>query len=158
MKDFRGIAAFVTHIAEIDAAQREEQAIGIKRAAVIIETEAKAEIGHYQEAVGPFVAWAELADSTKADRVNQGYTENEPLLRDGTLRDSIEHRSNREEAMIGSDNPIAEYQELGTATIPPRSFLGGAAARKSEEAVNEIGRHIVAGLIGVNMFQGRLPI
>ena len=158
MREFRSIAAFVTHIAEVDVVQREGQAIGLERAAVIIETEAKAEIGHYQEAVGPFAAWAELADSTKADRVQRGFSENEPLLRTGALRDSIQHRSDNSDAMIGSDSPIAEYQELGTATIPPRSFLGGAAARKSEEAVNEIGRHIVAGLIGVNVFQGRLPI
>jgi hypothetical protein len=25
---------------------------------------------------------------------------------------------------VGSNNPIAAYQEFGTKTIPPRSFLG----------------------------------
>ena len=33
-----------------------------------------------------------LAESTQAERVVQGYPANEPLLRTGELRDSIEHK------------------------------------------------------------------
>ena len=65
----------------------------IKRAVVhcatLVEEEAKAEIGTYQDQAGPFIAWPELADSTKEDRTRQGFTENDPGLRSGAMRDSI---------------------------------------------------------------------
>jgi hypothetical protein len=41
------------------------------------------------------------------------------------------------------------HQELGTSTIPPRSFLAGAAHAKGEEAANTVGRNIViSGIMG----------
>jgi hypothetical protein len=55
------------------------------------------------------------------------------------MRDSIEHRVETEglgmevAGLVGTDNEIAKYQELGTRTIPPRSFLGEAAMHKEEE-------------------------
>jgi len=128
---------------------------GLERAGQIVEREAKAEIGHYQEAAGPFQAWQELAESTKDDRVKHGYSENDPLLREGDLRDSIEHKVEGHTAYVGSDSPIAEYQELGTAHIPPRSFLAGALIRKEREVVDEIGRNFVGALIGRGVAPGQ---
>jgi phage gpG-like protein len=114
----------------------------------VVEKEAKAEIGHYQGAAGPFSAWPELADATKEDRLKSGFSENDPLLRTGELRDSIEHTAGVDEAVVGSNSDIAVYQELGTQHIPPRSFLGGAAVRKGEEVANILGRHVVKALAG----------
>ncbi|AFS52918.1 phage virion morphogenesis protein [Leptospirillum ferriphilum] len=95
-----------------------------------IEKEAKAEIGHYQRTdTGPFPEWAELAPSTKRDRVRKGFTENDPLLRTGELRDSITHEVRGVSVAIGSDLDIAVYQEMGTQHIPPRPFLRVAAWR-----------------------------
>lgn len=120
---------------------------GLKRAAVIVETEAKAEIGTYQPEAGPFAAWAELQDSTKEDRVRKGFTENDPLLRTGNLRDSIEHTVGPGSvAHIGSDSMIAVYQEMGTVRIPARHFLGGAAFRKEHEVREVLGHGVVAVL------------
>ena len=128
----------------------------LEKAAEVVEAEAKAEIGHYQGKAGPFAAWAELADSTKDDRVKKGYSENDPLLREGTLRDSIHHKVEmtgiaKGEAHIGSDNPIAVYQELGTAKIPPRSFLGGALVRKTAEVLKLCGHGTMRALHGQSM-------
>lgn len=139
------------------------EAHALEHAAKIVEKEAKDAIGHYQEASGPFVSWAELSDVTKLDREHQGFPENEPELRTGGLRDSIEHTvgaslSGPHSAEIGSNSDIMVWQELGTVHMPPRSILGGAAARKEEEVVEVLGGAVVAALIGEKVFEGRLPI
>ena len=104
------------------------EAVGSK-----IERDAKEIIGHYQRSdTGPFPEWEELAPSTKADRVSKGFTPNDPLLRTGELRDSIGHEVRGRSVAIGSDLDIAIYQEMGTATIPPRPFLRIAAFRSKK--------------------------
>lgn len=125
----------------------------LEKAARVVEREAKAEIGEYQGQAGPFVAWAELAQSTKDDRVRNGFAENEPLLRTGDLRDSIGHTVHMHdpqsgEATVGSNSDIAVYQELGTRHIPPRSFLGGALVRKTNEVKAICGQEVVRALVG----------
>lgn len=147
MKEF-SILGFVEHLgvmaAEVVVAEHE----GLERAAQIIEREAKAAIGAYQAEAPPFAAWAPLAEATKTDRVRQGFPADEPELRTGELRDSIKHTVGEKEAEVGSDSPIMEYQELGTARIPPRSILGGAAVRKGEQAAEAIGEDVVLALVG----------
>ena len=121
----------------------------LDHAAKLVEAEAKREIGDYQPDKGPFAAWAELADSTQKDRAAKGFPENEPLLRTGALRDSIEHTvKSHHEAEVGSDSLIAVYQELGTNHIPPRSFLGGAAFSKSHEVKALLGHSVIATIMG----------
>lgn len=150
----RFAAHLLTRVVEMDHAAHE----GLTKAAKIVEKEAKAEIGHYQDAAGPFPAWAELADSTKEDRASKGYPDNDPLLREGTMRDSIGHEVSHHEAVVGSNSDIAVYQELGTQHIPPRSFLGGAAARKSHEVGEILGHEAVKGLIGASVAGRYLPV
>lgn len=99
---------------------------------------ARDKIGHYQGEHGPFAAWHELADSTKQDRVRKGYAENEPLLRDGTLRASIAHTVGEGVVSVGSPLEIAKYQEIGTDHIPPRSFLGGALVEHEQDSVERV--------------------
>lgn len=102
----------------------------LDRGCVIIEDEAKRVIGTYD------YGWPTLAASTIASKAN-GDT---PLLETGEMRDSIEHTViDRNNAEVGSNNDKALWQELGTSRgIPPRSFLGGAAAHKGVEAADEI--------------------
>ena len=139
MREFSltGFAHFLGSVAVTRAADHE----ALERAAVIVETEAKRVIGTYD------YNWPQLAPSTQADRVAQGFPANEPLLRTGEMRDSIEHVSDRKEAQIGSNSDIAVWQELGTVSIPARSFLGEAAIRKEQEVVDEIGRVVVSTLL-----------
>lgn len=61
-----------------------------------------------------------LAPSTQAERVRLGYTPNDPLVRSGGLRDSIEEGSEGMLAGAGSADPVLVFQEFGTGTIPPR--------------------------------------
>jgi phage gpG-like protein len=109
--------------------------------AQMITEEAKRVLGTYQ------YDWPQLAESTQADRAQAGFAANEPLLRTGELRDSIGYTViSDHEAQIGSNLDIAVFQELGTRTIPPRSFLAAAAAHKGEDAAKLAGK-IIAGAI-----------
>ena len=146
------LASFVAHLAALTIEVEHEAHHALERAAIIVETEAKDSMGEYQVAAGPFAAWAELADATKADRVAQGFPENEPELRTGGLRDSIQHQVRISgaggEAHVGSDSQIMVYQELGTSRMPPRSILGGAAFRKADEVRDVVGGGVVAVIEG----------
>lgn len=148
MREFCSLGAFGAYL--LDAAAKEAVALetGLKRAAQHVEKVAKSEFGEYQPARGSFPAWVELADATKADRVAKGFTENDPLLRTGDLRDSIGNRVAGLDAEIGSDDDVMVYQELGTEKMPPRPVLGPAAIR-SEKAIQRIlGEAALLGILG----------
>jgi Bacteriophage HK97-gp10, putative tail-component len=122
---------------DIDVAKK----TAIHAMAQMIADEAKRVLGTYD------YDWPQLATSTQADRVQAGFAANEPLLRTGELRDSIEYTvTSDHEAEVGSNLDIAVYQELGTATIPPRSFLAQAGAHQGEDAAKVAGK-IIANAI-----------
>ena len=104
-----------------------------------IEETAKEEIGVYQPAYGPFDAWAPLGESTKADRIRQSYSEDEPLLRSGELRESIQSEVVGLAAIVGTKSKIGLWQEVGTKHIPPRPFIGPAYVRKIDPLMEAIG-------------------
>jgi|SRR5215472_9168594 len=102
----------------------------LEKAAQIIEDEAKRVIGTYE------YDWPPLQPETIARK-----GADTPLYETGELRDSIEHHVDRDAltAQVGSNDPVAVFQELGTVTIPARSFLMGAAMRKEREIVEMTG-------------------
>ena len=149
------ILGFIAHIQAGRMAHEHAVQTALERAAVVVEREAKIEIGVYQGAAGPFAEWKELADATKDDRVRHGYSENDPLLREGALVRSITHTVADHVATIGSSEDIAVYQELGTDKIPPRSFLGGALVRKADRVVQICGETVVTSMFsGGNILPG----
>lgn len=101
----------------------------MERVCKLLVKSAKHAIGTYK------FGWPQLAPSTQADRVREGWPANEPLLRTGELQDSITYNMDHDgrEAFVGSDNEKAVWQEFGTAKIPPRSFLGGALYANEEK-------------------------
>jgi hypothetical protein len=151
---FGGFASFLSTMTEHAAIDHEL----LERIAVAVEKKAKDKIGEYQAEVGPFVAWAELAESTKQDRERQGYTENDPGLRSGEMRDSIEHHATFTEAHIGSNDDKLVYFELGTDKQPPRSVLGGALFELAPKIVEEVGQTVVMTLEGEKVFRGAMKI
>lgn len=149
MKEFKSLADFGAFTAlALPVALLSEMRHGMAKSAQLIETAAKREIGEYQPAAGAFPAWAELAESTKADRVAKGFSEDEPLLRTGDLRDSIKHEVSEFEAVIGSESDIAAYQEFGTDKIPPRPFMGPALFNNSERIAKILGAAVAIGVSG----------
>lgn len=147
---FASMAHFAEHLLTASAAELLALHKGLEKCAVLIETTAKAELGTYQPAVGPFQDWAELTDSTKESRVHQGYTENDPLLRSGELKNSISHETGGLETVVGSTSPVMEYMEFGTKNMPPRPVLGPALFRNKDKIKGILGAAAISG-----MFNGK---
>lgn len=158
MKQFGDMGSFAAHLLTAAAAVKQAEHKLLDRVGKDVKKRAKGKIGEYQDAAPPFAGWAELADSTKADRLRQGYPEDEPLLRSGEMRDSVGHTVHGNEVTIGSNSDKAVWQELGTEHIPPRSFLGGAMAEELPRLKEILGEGTVAALVGKDVFQGKLPI
>lgn len=113
--------------------------------ATAAQERAQAKIGHYQQGIEAFPAWAPLADSTLAEKRRLGFAPpDNPLLRTGELRESIEKRVDRlaGQAQVGSNSDVMVYQELGTKTIPPRPVLGPTGAEVMQTIEKLIGPHI----------------
>lgn len=111
-------------------------------AAQTIENEAKSAIGTYK------YDWPRLQPETVARKAH-GDT---PLLETGEMRDSIEHVViGHTEAHIGSNNEKAVWHELGTKTIPPRSFLAGAAAEMAPQVSKVIGIAVASAIASRNV-------
>ena len=147
MKEFTHIGEMITHLAAMAAAETLALHHGLKKCAAAIEKTAKSEIGVYQGEVGAFAGWVQLADSTQADRVANGFTPNDPLRRTGALEDSISHHIDVLDAVIGSDSEIMVYQELGTEKIPPRAVLGPAAIRNKAFILKTLGHAAAEGMM-----------
>lgn len=146
--NFDSLASFASHLLTLQAAEALALREGLDKAAAAVEATAKSEIGVYQDAVAPFPAWADLADSTEREKERLGYPLDAPLLRTGELRDSISHEVSGLEAAIGTPSQVMVYQELGTDTIPPRPVLGPAAIRNEDTIQRILGRAAVTGLLG----------
>jgi len=121
-------------VAELPMIERDLHASGpkiVERACQIVQKKAKAAIGKGHE------MWAPLAESTIADKQQHGFPTPKPLLRTGEMRDSIEYTVNGLEGCVGSNDPVAVYQELGTSRIPARSFLVSSAI-SSEDKIHRL--------------------
>jgi phage gpG-like protein len=121
--------------AELHAIEKDLVATGpkiIERACQLVQKRAKAAIGKNHE------LWPDLAPSTIADKKAHGYATPKPLLRTGEMRDSIEYVVHGHEGAVGSNDPVAVYQELGTSRgIPPRPFLVSSAI-SSEDKIHRM--------------------
>lgn len=102
-----------------------------------ILADVQAKFGHQQD------GWPDLAEATQTARVAAGYPADEPLLMTGTLRDAYEVWQDGEDVVVGvrPESPeaiIAEAQEFGTATIPPRPVLGPTAAQDAHKLPDRV--------------------
>ncbi len=134
---FSSLGGFAAHLLTIEADLELAQEVCVEKACRMVEKEAKTAIGTYR------FDWTPLKPETVA-RKARGDT---PLLETGELRDSIEHVVGREGTevvgYVGTNDPVAKYHELGTRTIPPRSFLGEAAMRQ-EHKIHEMMERTIA--------------
>jgi HK97 gp10 family phage protein len=72
-----------------------------------------------------------------------------PWLRSGVLRASVTHEADDTEAVVGSADPVAIYQECGTRTDPPRPFLAPAGAAEAPRLAAEIAAAVLGRLQAV---------
>ena len=68
----------------------------------------------------------------------------QPWHRSGTLQASIACSTAGLTAQVGSNDPAAAPQELGTMTIPPRPFLAPAAAALGGPITHDIATTLTA--------------
>ena len=105
--------------------------------------------------MGPFTEWDEIKNSTKTahDRaIATGIAApdagtNTPELVTGKMRADIGHESSALGFVVGGDE-IMLYQELGTATIPPRPMLSPALYRLTPKILNIVGSSVEQTLGG----------
>jgi len=64
------------------------------------------------------------------------------------LRDSVGAQADGLQAVVGSSDPAAVPQEMGTAKMPARPFLAPVAADMGEEVARAIGARVAAALRG----------
>ncbi|WP_024517074.1 hypothetical protein [Bradyrhizobium sp. Tv2a-2] len=119
-----------------------ENHVALERCGKLVTKEVYRVVGTYD------YGWKPLAPSTQDQRESLGFEPDEPLLRTGSMRDSVWYKADHHECQIGTDNQIAVWQELGTSKIPPRPFLEGALKEKTPEVLDIIGHQIVGALSG----------
>ena len=159
MREFPSLTAFAEHLLTTAVAIAEADHLALEHVGKHLETEAKKKVGEYQTQAGPFAAWAPLADSTIADKERSGFSPpDNPLLRTGEMRESIQHKVVGLEAHVGSDSDIAVFQELGTSRMPPRSFLGSTAVEQTDKVVEIIGGAVVVTLVGEQVHMGSMSL
>ncbi len=79
----------------------------------------------------------------------QGSAEHDrPWLQSGALRQSIGSVTDGLEAAVGSSDPAAAPQEMGTKKTEPRPFLAPVAAGMGEEVAQSVGAAVAAALKG----------
>ena len=155
MKTFSSPKMFAAHLVKLAAISEEVLAHATKKSAEEIRDTAQGMIGQYQDAIGPYAKWEELADSTEAEKARLGFSLDAPLLRTGEMKKSIQETTEGKKAVVGSKDKNMVYHELGTLHIPPRPVLGPAVMHSKERVGKFIGKTTVAWLCGVGWRQPR---
>ena len=119
--------------------------IGLDKVGTLAQTIAAELPGHYQP------GWAPLAESTLKDKEAKGFPVPSPLKRTGEMAGSYKKELDLAElaVVVGSDEPKALWQEMGTSRIPPRPVLAPAMSRSLPYAGD------VFGEIAVKLLTGR---
>lgn len=152
MKEFKNLSEFERFLTNVISREKVHNEATLSVAATYIEEEAKRKFGIKQDPVGPFNGWKDLAEATQEDRIQKGYEPNNPLYRTGDLMNSIHHKVEGNEAVVGSDDERMVWQELGTPDakhpIPPRPVLGPAAFQSKAKVQKLIAKGVFAWLSG----------
>jgi phage gpG-like protein len=86
-----------------------------------------------------------LADAIRATLATPpGGPHDHPWRQTGALQSSIATTIDGLTAQIGSNDPAAAPQEMGTATTPPRPFLAPPATALAEPIAHDIGQALAA--------------
>lgn len=91
--------------------------------------------------------WAPLAESTKRDRVFNGYPASRPILvRTGKLKDGFKVKKvTSKEAVIANDVEYAHYHQDGTTKMPQRKIVDVTSNMKGAIS-RRIAKHIESNI------------
>lgn len=159
------LAQFADHFTKMAAQAPRRERGALVASGARLARHSRQYIGEYQAAVGPFPAWKLLSVNTLmggvsptgyryAGKIELGFSPGDnPLLRTGHLRGSIQSEVRGRSAIIGSDDPVARWQEFGThgsakhVAIPPRSFIGRALAEYGRDEAHAVARVVFQPLL-----------
>jgi hypothetical protein len=164
IRDFQAFAR-----TELPALLAEGKQAGLRQAARIIGNEMRGEIGEYQHGDAGFDDMAELAPGTlhgfgpvpgKIALGQATEANHRPLEATGQMRSSIGETVGIDAAAIGTDDPVAVYQNQGTDSrgvpyrkgettapgVPGREFVGRAGFRAAPDAVAAIRAAIIKAI------------
>ena len=118
--------------------------IGLDKVGELAETLAAHYPGEYQP------GWAPLAASTIADKVAKGFPVPSPLKRTGDMAASYKKEIDFAAlaVIVGSEEKVALYQEMGTSRMPPRPVLSLAMKNALPHAAEVFGNIAVSLLTG----------
>lgn len=156
MKEFKSFGAFALHLERLAATSGAVKHHILDKAGEEVQKTAQGMIGDYQQAVGQYPAWEELADSTKAERSRLGYSENDPGYRSGEMQKSVQRTVSGEEMAVGSNDPHIVWFDQGTPSQPPRPIFGPAALHSMDRVKTIIGATAFAWLAGAGWLKPRL--
>ncbi len=95
-----------------------------------------------------------LADAIREELATPvGGPHSHPWLRTGALHDSVTVSTDVGEAVIGSNDPVAFYQEHGSATLPPRPTFGPIAAIAAPGIAERIGKIAFGAIVAAPQSQ-----
>jgi HK97 gp10 family phage protein len=113
----------------------------------LVKAKAKEMIGH------ELPLWPPLRPATVADKARRGYvgriSATDPLYREGSLRESIAMDADPAAlaVIVGSNDRVGAYQEIGTSKMPPRPFLMPAMMQSQEAIAEKLGKSAVSLLV-----------
>jgi hypothetical protein len=118
--------------------------IGLEKVGQLAESIAAELPGHYQP------GWAPLAESTLKDKAAKGFPVPSPLKRTGKMAGSYKKEVLLSELalVIGSEDKVALFQEMGTSRIPPRPVLHLALQRSLPFAADVFGEVAMSLMTG----------
>lgn len=155
-KDLNQFAEFLT--SDLPVLLEVGKESGLQEAGKIWTDEMREELGTYQEGDEGFPDWPALAAKTLADKRRGGFPVPSPLNRTETLKESLGYETDGSAEMAaGSPDMVAVWQEDGTENadetvhVPERSFIARGAFRKTDEALNAIGRAAIGAITGVKI-------
>jgi phage gpG-like protein len=143
-----GVYSVLGFVAKLKTLELEMNVLGpaiIAHACELVAAEAKRVLGTEG------YDWPALSPATLAHKMQSGM-----LLETGAMRASIEWNSSGNEGHVGSNSDIAVYQELGTARIPPRPFLSGAANAMEEKIHKMAAKAVMAVMLGKGLHSSEM--
>lgn len=152
VKQYKSLDAFSKQMNRVNKKFTQRENIFLNLIGKFIKVEARKIIGS-ESVPGYYDEWPELAEATKADKERLGFDFNadyNPLLRTGTMRDSIEYQIQPHQVYIGSPSDILVYQEIGTVHIPPRPVLGLAMYKEKVSMHGAINNFLISWILDVN--------
>lgn len=147
-REFESLEAFALHLMAAEVVWKAQRKEALAQAATLIKTDARQQIGHYQDAVGAYPEWAPLAESTEDEKARLGAPADAPLRRYGDLAKSFRSQSvGDNEMIVGSIDPNMDWHEFGTSKMPPRPVLGPALLKNIEHIEKLLGGSILSAVL-----------